>query len=171
MKNVAAKLSALGLSAALALTGGTIAVHEGYVPGVYVDPVGVLTACFGHTSPQLKLGMKMSEDECLALLAKDLVKHNGQLLSAVSVPLSDYEHAAYLSFHYWAGSGNFRSSTLLKHLNAGRRVEACYELTNACGKFGCDGWVYAKGIKLPGLVKRRADERELCLKGATKWQN
>lgn len=166
MRNVTAKLSALGLSAVLALTGGTIAVHEGYVPGTYVDPVGIVTACFGHTSQRLTLGMEMSEHDCLVLLADDLTRHNEQLLQAVQVPLSEQEHAAYLSFHYWAGSGNFRSSTLLKHLNAGRRVAACYELTNACGKFGCDGWVYAKGIKLPGLVKRRAQERELCLQGA-----
>lgn len=157
MKSVAAKLSALGLSAALALTGGTIAVHEGYVPGVYVDPVGVLTACFGHTSQRLTLGIEMSEHDCLVLLAEDLTRHNEQLLDAVAVTLSEHEHAAYLSFHYNVGPGNFRSSTLLRHLNAGRRVAACNELPR---------WVYAKGIKLPGLVKRRADEQDLCLKGA-----
>jgi lysozyme len=162
MKNVAAKLSALGLSAALAFTGGTIAVHEGYVPGTYVDPVGIITACFGHVNPTLKPDQQMSDDECLALLSSDLVKHNDQLLSAVRVPLSEHEHAAYLSFHYNIGPGNFRSSTLLSHLNAGRRVAACNELPR---------WVYAKGIKLPGLVTRRADERDLCLKGATQWQN
>ncbi|MBU2113703.1 MAG: lysozyme [Gammaproteobacteria bacterium] len=157
MRNVTAKLSALGLSAVLALTGGTIAVHEGYVPGVYVDPVGVLTACFGHTSQRLTLGMKMSEHDCLLLLADDLTRHNEQLLQAVQVPMSEQEHAAYLSFHYNVGAGTFRSSTLLRHLNAGERIEACKQLSR---------WVYAKGIKLPGLVARRAAERELCLKGA-----
>ena len=162
MRNVTAKLSALGLSAVLALTGGTIAVHEGYVPGVYVDPVGVLTACFGHTSQRLTLGMEMSEHDCLLLLADDLTRHNEQLLQAVQVPLSEQEHAAYLSFHYNVGGGNFRRSTLLRHLNAGLRVEACNELPR---------WVYAKDIKLPGLVTRRAAERDLCLKGAKQWQN
>ena len=157
MKNVTAKLSALGLTAALALTGGTIAVHEGYVPGTYVDPVGIVTACFGHVNPTLKVGQKMSDDECLALLANDLVKHNSQLTAAVRVPLSDQEHAAYLSFHYNVGAGNFRSSTLLRHLNAGERIEACNQLSR---------WVFARGVRLPGLVNRRAHERELCLQGA-----
>ena len=157
MKNVTAKLSALGLPAALALTGGTIAVHEGYVPGTYYDPVGILSACFGHVSNDLSPGQKMSEDECLALLAKDLVKHNNQLTAAVRVPLSDQEHAAYLSFHYNVGTGNFRSSTLLRHLNAGERIEACNQLSR---------WVFARGFRLPGLVTRRAHERELCLQGA-----
>ena len=157
MKNVTAKLSALGLTAALALTGGTIAVHEGYVPGTYVDPVGIVSACFGHVNPALRVGQKMSDDECLALLANDLVKHNNQLTAAVRVPLSDQEHAAYLSFHYNVGAGNFRSSTLLRHLNAGERIEACNQLSR---------WVFARGVRLPGLITRRAHERELCLKGA-----
>lgn len=162
MKNVTAKLSALGLAAALALTGGTIAVHEGYVPGTYIDPVGIVTACFGHVNPTLQAGQKISDDECLSLLAKDLVKHNNQLISAVRVPLSDQEHAAYLSFHYNVGAGNFRSSTLLRYLNAGDRVEACNQLSR---------WVFARGVKLPGLVTRRADEREQCLQGALSHEN
>ncbi|WP_417705349.1 lysozyme [Rheinheimera aquimaris] len=170
MKGVAARLSALGLSAALATAGGSIALHEGYVPGTYVDPVGIITACFGHTSQRLALGMEMSEQECLQLLAEDLVKHNSQLMQAVKVPLSEYEHAAYLSFHYNMGSGNFRSSTLLRHLNAGERIEACKQLSH---------WVYAtiktplgvKKIELPGLVTRRAQERELCLQGAYTYES
>lgn len=161
MKNIPARLLALGLSAALAAAGGSIAVHEGYVPGAYVDPVGIVTACFGHTSQRLTVGVKMSEQECLQLLADDLTKHNEQLLQAVPVTLSEQEHAAYLSFHYNVGPGNFRSSTLLRYLSAGHRVEACNELSR---------WVFAKGIKLPGLIKRRAAERELCLKGATNVQ-
>lgn len=156
MKNVTVRLAALGFSAALATAGGFIAVHEGYVPGTYVDPVGIITACFGHTSQRLTLGLEMSEQECLQLLADDLIKHDTQLMLAVKVPLSDLEHAAYLSFHYNVGGGNFKSSTLLRYLNAGLRVEACNELPR---------WVYSKGEKWPGLVKRRALERELCLQG------
>lgn len=150
----------MGLSASLSCAGGFIAVHEGYVPGTYVDPVGIVTACFGHTSHRLTLGMEMSEQDCLHLLADDLSKHNEQLMQAVHVPLTEQEHAAYLSFIYNVGAGSFRSSTLLKYLNAGLRVEACNELPR---------WVKATvlGVKvtLPGLVTRRAAERELCLQG------
>lgn len=162
MKSITARLSALGLSAALAAAGSAIAVHEGYVPGTYVDPVGIVTACFGHTSQRLTLGVEMSEQECLQLLADDLTKHNEQLMQVVTLPLSEQEHAAYLSFHYNVGPGNFRSSTLLRYLSAGRRVEACNELSR---------WVFAKGIKLPGLIKRRAVERELCLHGAYTYES
>lgn len=157
MSQIAKRLAALGVAGSLALSGAMIATHEGYVPGTYVDPVGIITACFGHTSKDLKLGTAISEQQCLELFAKDLVSHNKQLLSAVTVPLSEQEHAAYLSFHYNVGSGNFKTSTLLRLLNAGYRVEACEQLAR---------WVYANSIKLNGLVARRAHERELCLAGA-----
>lgn len=162
MNNIAKRLAAIGLTGALAATGVMIADSEGYVPGTYVDPVGIVTACFGHTSKELKLGTAMSEQQCLELLAKDLVSHNQQLLSAINVSLSDQEQAAYLSFHYNVGASNFRSSTLLKYLNAGNRVEACNQLTR---------WVYARGVKLNGLIKRRSHERDLCLSGVMNGQH
>lgn len=162
MNSIAKRLAAIGLAGALATTGAMIADHEGYVPGTYIDPVGIVTACFGHTNKSLKLGDVISEQQCLELLAKDLVSHNQQLLSAVTVALSEQEHAAYLSFHYNVGAANFRSSTLLKHLNAGSRVEACNQLTR---------WVYARGVKLNGLINRRSHERDLCLSGVINGQH
>jgi len=50
------KLLALGLSSALATSGMFIAKHEGLVLGTYPDPVGIVTSCYGHTGPELKLG-------------------------------------------------------------------------------------------------------------------
>lgn len=150
------KLLALGLSSALATTGLFVAKHEGLVLGTYVDPVGIITSCYGHVDKSLKLGQKFTQDECLETLAKDLSKHNSQLISVIRVPISEQEHAAYLSFHYNVGTGNFKSSTLLRKLNKGDRVGACNELTR---------WVYAKGRKLQGLVNRRSDEKNLCLSG------
>lgn len=147
------KLLAAGVTGVLALAGVTIAQFEGEVRTGYVDPVGVVTACFGHTATA-ELGKNYTENECLSLFAKDLGEHNKQLLRAVSVSMSASEHAAYLSFHYNVGAGNFRSSTLLKLLNNDQRVKACNELLR---------WVFADGQKLPGLIKRREAERQLCL--------
>jgi GH24 family phage-related lysozyme (muramidase) len=45
--NIKSRLMALGLTGAL-LTGGVfIATHEGQVNGTYIDPAGIITACFG----------------------------------------------------------------------------------------------------------------------------
>lgn len=156
MNNFKRKLITLGLSTAIVTSGAFIADHEGFVPGTYVDPVGIITSCYGHTDKTLKLGQKFTEQQCLEQLAKDLAKHDKEMLSYVKVALSEQEHAAYLSFVYNVGSGNFSSSTLLKKLNNGDRVGACLQLTR---------WVYAKGIHLNGLVKRRNAEKDLCLSG------
>uniref|UniRef100_UPI00301DB766 lysozyme n=1 Tax=Serratia liquefaciens TaxID=614 RepID=UPI00301DB766 len=51
--------------------------------------------------------------------------------------------------------GNFRTSTLLKKLNAGDNDGAAQE-------FG--RWIHAGGKALPGLVRRREVERALFLK-------
>ncbi|KTF10577.1 glycosyl hydrolase [Pseudoalteromonas sp. H103] len=151
------KLLAAGVTGVLALTGVMVAEFEGEVRTGYVDPVGVVTACFGHTQTA-ELGKTYTEKECLNLFAMDLGDHNEQLLRAVNISLTTSEHAAYMSFHYNVGAGNFRSSTLLKYLNNGERVKACNELQR---------WVYADGRKLPGLVKRRELERQLCLSELT----
>lgn len=148
-------LIALGLSSVVAAVGVTVATFEGKELTGYLDPVGIQTACYGHTKTAVQ-GKTYSESECLELLASDLSEHNAQLMSAVKVPLSTGEHTAYLSFHYNVGAGNFRRSSLLKYLNEGNRVRACDELTR---------WVYADGRKLLGLVKRRAHERLTCLDG------
>ena len=150
------KLLAMGLSAALATTGVFVAKHEGLVLGTYLDPVGIITSCYGHVDKSLQLGQKFTEDECLEQLAEDLSKHNKELMRYVKVPLSEQEHAAYLSFIYNVGGANFKSSTLLKKLNVGEREEACNQLTR---------WVFAKGKKLKGLVNRRESEKQLCLSG------
>jgi lysozyme len=157
--NIKNKLLALGLSSALATTGLFVAKHEGLVLGTYLDPVGILTSCFGHTGSELKLNQKFTEDQCLSQLAKDLEKHDKEMMGYIKVPLSDEEHAAYLSFVYNVGVGNFKSSTLLKSLNVSKREEACNQLTR---------WVFAKGRKLRGLVTRREEERKLCLSGLNK---
>ena len=150
------KLLAMGLSSAIATTGMFVAQHEGLVLGSYIDPVGILTSCYGHTGKELKLNQKFTESQCLDQLAEDLSKHDKEMMRYVKVPLSDEEHSAYLSFSYNVGVGNFKSSTLLKLLNKEKRVEACNQLTN---------WVFAKGKKLKGLVNRREEEKNLCLSG------
>ncbi|MCP4588380.1 lysozyme [Pseudoalteromonas sp.] len=155
------KLIALGLSGVLAAVGVTVANFEGEELAGYLDPVGIETACYGHTKTAVA-GKEYTEDECLNLLAQDLAEHNSLLMSAVNVELSQGEHVAYLSFHYNVGSGNFRRSSLLRYLNEDQRLRACDELPR---------WVYAKGRKLVGLVVRREQERKMCIEGVNSAKN
>lgn len=160
MNSLQKKLIALGLSSSVALSGAyLVAPSEGLVLGTYKDPVGIVTSCFGHTGPELKMGQRFTEDECVKQLGEDLVKHDKQLASVVKVPYkSDYQHAALLSFTYNVGIGNVKSSTMLRKLNSYDYDGACYELTK---------WVFAtnKGVKvkLKGLVIRRTNEFNWCM--------
>ncbi|NDO76161.1 lysozyme [Shewanella sp. SE1] len=155
MNKLRAWLLAAGISGA-ALSGGIlIADSEGLVLGTYVDPVGIVTECFGQRVDGQQPGQYRSEAHCFNQLANNLASYNSQLLRMTGdTQLTDGEHAAYLSFIYNVGAESFRSSTLRKKLLAGNRVGACHELPR---------WVYANGQKLEGLVKRRAAEQELCL--------
>lgn len=155
--NLRQKLVALGFSAVVALSGGAlIAEHEGFVPGVYIDPIGILTSCYGHTGDELKHGQFFTEQQCLSQLANDLQYFNQELLKHTKdITLTEGEHAAYLSFIYNVGSGAFRDSTLRKKLHQNDRHGACDELPR---------WIYASGIKLNGLITRREAERKICKK-------
>ena len=71
----------------------------------------------------------------------------------MKVDMTVERRAALVSFVYNVGGTKFGNSTLLKKLNAGDASGACAELSK---------WVYAGGVKLKGLVARRAEERQLC---------
>lgn len=141
---------------AIALT--AVAGFEGLRTTAYLDPVGIPTICFGHTA-DVQLGDTKSPVECEAMLTDEVVNYGLGVSNHTKVALSHEEQAAYTSFAYNVGIGNFQSSTLLRKLNAGDREGACNELPR---------WVYAQGVKLPGLVNRRAEERTLCLSGFKK---
>lgn len=156
MNSLQKKLAASGLAGAIAIAGAVlVAPHEGKVNEVYLDPANILTSCYGHTGRELKPGMTFTDDQCLDQLVADLSEHNRLLMSVVKVSLSEGEHAAYLSFVYNVGIGQFRKSTMLGNLNEGFRVSACNQLMR---------WIYIKGKESNGLRTRRAAERKMCLK-------
>lgn len=142
------KLAAVSAVAAAAICG-----FEGYREYAYKDSVGVPTIGYG-TTKGVKMGDKTNRQEAKAFLVRDASVMAKQMQSLIKVPLYQYEWDAYLSFTYNVGIGNFRSSTLLKKLNAGDYSGACSQLKR---------WVYAGGRKLPGLVKRREAEYRMCM--------
>lgn len=143
----------LAAGAAGALAVGTVSHFEGKRNEAYVDPVGVVTICYGHTATA-RIGQTHSDERCRELLAGDLGAAFDAADEHVEVDLPPTRRAALASFVFNVGAGAFQRSTLLRKLNAGQVVEACHELSR---------WVYAGGEKLPGLVLRRDVERWLCL--------
>jgi len=152
-QRLAAKIGA----GAVALVLPVVMLYEGTVLRSYVDPVGIVTACTGHTGPELRMGQSYTKEQCEAMLYGDLLKH-ADALSCIKTPLADSQKAAFLSFAFNVGNGAFCKSTLVRKANAGDLMGACAELSR---------WVMAGGRELQGLVNRRAAERQLCEKGLT----
>lgn len=149
-------MSRLKKNAALAaLCCSLVGGFEGLRTVAYKDPVGIPTACFGETK-NIRMGMKFTKAECDGMLVQSLIAHEDGMQRCTKVDVPDSTHAALLSFTYNVGVGNYCGSTLVRKLNAGNIEGACDELLR---------WDRAKGIRLPGLTKRREAERDLCLQG------
>src|SRR5690606_20730581 len=102
----------------------------------YKDPIGIVTACAGHTKTAVR-GKPYTMEECLNLLQIDLIEHaEGVLRCAPILENRTWQLAASVSFAYNVGVGAFCGSTMARKFNAGDFEGACAEL---------DRWVYAKG--------------------------
>ena len=145
-----AKIGAGAVAAVVPL----VVFFEGEIRHGYKDPVGIVTACVGHTETA-KIGKTYTKLECEYLLYHDLLKHT-DALDCIKVPLNENQKAALLSFSFNVGNDAFCKSTLVKRANKGDLMAACAQLSR---------WTHAGGKELPGLVKRRAAERALCEKG------
>jgi lysozyme len=128
-----------------------VPAFEGVVLRGYKDPIGIVTACAGHTATAV-LGRPYTEEECHRLLVEDLVHHAEGVNRCLSGPVTDGQRAAAVSFTFNVGISAFCKSTFRKKLDA-RDPTACAELSR---------WIHADGKVLPGLVKRRAAERAIC---------
>lgn len=126
---------------------------EGLRLEAYRDSVGIPTIGYGHTHG-VKMGDVITGAQADAFLRDDLQVAELTINTNVKVKLTQGQFDALASFVFNLGSGNFVKSTLLKKLNTG-------DYAGAADEFG--KWVNAGGKKLPGLVKRRAAEREVFL--------
>lgn len=146
------RLAAAVFAATMGISAVVATNSEGTKTKAYLDAVGKPTICIGHTATA-KLGQTKTLAECEKLLNADLLIAIADVESRVKVPLTVERRAALVDFVFNVGGTKFGGSTLLKKLNAGDTRGACAELSK---------WVYAGGVKLNGLVSRRAEERQLC---------
>ena len=146
-------------AAAAALAIAIAVPAEGLRQYAYTDPPGILTVCYGHTGKDVVAGRKISLEECNAFLNDDM-RQAIDTVERCHPGLPAPVLAAFGDAVYNMGPSVACNSTASRYLAAGRISDACNELPR---------WVYAKvagvNVKLPGLVKRRALERDLCLEG------
>ncbi len=134
---------------------------EGLRLSAYEDPDGIWTIGYGHTNaagaPHVHKDMQITEMEAEEILCQDLKKFEQVVEQSVTVPLSDEQFVALVSFSYNVGTQAFRRSTLLKKLNKGNYEAVPIELQK---------WTRVGGKRLKGLVNRRAAEAGLWAQGA-----
>lgn len=133
--------------------------HEGVRLDPYQCPAGLWTVGVGHL---IGNGKSLPEDwnkkftmkEVDNILADDLIRFENGINRLTSVSLTQGQFDALVSFSFNVGLGNYQASTLRAKLNRGDYEGASNEFPK---------WRRGGGRVLPGLVKRRADERNLFL--------
>lgn len=123
----------------------------------YLDSAGKFTIGYGHLiKPHEKNLLKrcISESEAERLLINDVGTAEKYVNEYVSVPLTQNEFDALVSFVYNIGGGAFKSSTMLKKLNSGNKIMAANEF---------ERWIYAGGTKNKGLLARRMAEKKIFI--------
>jgi len=141
----------------LAVCATLVGGFEGLATRAYPDKLahGIPTVCYGETEG-VKLGDHYTPQECSDMLAAKLPRYYEEIARCIHVAISDNEKAAYTSFAYNVGSAGFCRSGSAHLLNKGDHKGACRALM---------AWDVASGKHIPGLARRRAAERDLCLKG------
>jgi lysozyme len=144
-----------------------IAPAEGLRRVAYSDPVGIPTYCFGETQrpdgARVQLGDRASTEECEAMLAGRLSRDFiPGVEGCIHRPMPDKRKAAFVSLGYNIGITAFCESSVATKYNEGDVAGACDAILNF-NKARKAGIL----VVLPGLVKRRGQERELCMDGLT----
>ncbi len=139
-----------------------IAVHEGYRDDAYIPvPGDVPTIGFGSTSG-VRMGDKTTPSRSLVRLLVEIEGvYAAGVKKCVTAPLYQHEYEAYVRLAYSVGVPTFcrkakpgTPPNLIDLINAGKYAEACRRI---------EAFKYGPGKKaLPGLIKRRAEERAIC---------
>ena len=133
----------------------SIGSYEGTRYTTYRDMVGVPTVCEGITGEGVVMGKTYTRAECDALLAARVEVAGKGVLSCVHAPLNQHQYDAFADLAYNIGVGGFCRSSIAAAANAKQYTEACNRIM-----------LYDKagGVVVQGLVNRRKQERDLCLR-------
>lgn len=128
---------------------------EGFSPTVYICSAGYPTIGYGHVvkpQEQEQFVGGITPEQAEILLRQDVQTAERAVLRLITVPLTDGQFDALVSFTFNLGAGALQRSTLRRKVNRGDHANVPAEFRK---------WVWAGGRKLEGLVKRRKAESDL----------
>lgn len=128
---------------------------EGCKLNAYLCPAGVWTIGYGHTG-EVKQGMVWTQQQADDALARDLQSFESAVSACVTVPITQSQFDALVSFAFNCGVGALRKSTLLRLLNAGDYVGAEKQFAR---------WI-SKGTAAEKGLRRRRKAEALLFNGA-----
>ncbi len=154
---------AIDLRAAAAALAIVIAVPaEGMRRVAYYDPPGIFTVCRGHTGADVVKDKVYSLAECDQFMTDDMRKAIATVDRCVpGLPVEVLGAFGDATFNLGGKIAcDTTHSTAARYLKAGNLRSACEQLPR---------WdkavVMGVLVALPGLTKRRAEDRNLCLQG------
>ena len=160
-----ARILGAGVAAAAAVAAPMGAYYEGIFPVGYADPVGIPTDCVGETDGARIGVQRYSFAECLARYQPRLQRVWTEGLSrCIYHDITVHQGAALMSWADNVGVGAACTSTLVRLINAGAPPTAWCQQLQRWDKATLAGVT----ITLPGLTKRRASEKAMCL--GVDWQ-
>ena len=130
----------------------------------YLDPVGIPTVGYGSTynydaKRKVRLGDSITQEKAVEWLRKETKSIVPKIKALIKVPINQNQLDSLTSFVYNVGIGAFQSSTLLRLLNSGAPKEEVAAQFDRWNK----GTVRGEKVVLPGLVRRRKEEKALFL--------
>lgn len=166
MPRIDPRLATAAIAAAVAVAAPLTMSHEGYRGKVYLDPAKIATQCFGETQ-DIDPSRIYSKEQCATKLRARMAKDYAPALVECMPGLAGEEWKRFTNVYgaMLDASYNTGPSPVCKRFaltfNTGRYWEACNLFP---------GWyTTAKnrvtGVRreFPGLVRRRKEEKALCL--------
>lgn len=146
---------------------------EGFHADPYLDPVGYPTRGYGELLSRQPINEAIQKDpeavkvflaqwesvtkaQATENLANGLLRFQATVQQLIHVPLTAPQEGALIDFAYNCGGPNLQASTLRAVINRGEYEAAPKQFKR---------WVYARGVYLRGLARRRQAEADLWLSG------
>lgn len=120
--------------------------REGSRNDAYKDSVGIWTCGVGHVGPEVVEGVHWDDAKVREVFAKDIAFFEAAVNGYVTVPLTQNQFDALVSFTFNVGMSAFHQSTMLKLLNTGNADQVPAQF---------DRWHIP-----PEITSRRNGERE-----------